>query len=303
MAVLREFASHLPGIVMPIDDIDVHFASITMKQFILAFFLLQVFCDVIPAQDADTAKVKLGSKTARNGFRNEDEIRDKFNRWNDDLDAQAWLAAMDYEIPDIKSVTATKPHGKKADVEVNVITESGQSVERISVKLVSSPNGFNQIDKRWVATYSQIWTMPPDVVEALKLYVGETPPHESSRNRERMFLDEFDETTQKSIIDFFTANRDEIISDLFAGDGVHAADWMMVTFKASDKPKWLIRSSADAIRFFGDGDVEITQAGNLKIGRISMQRKGGDNGRETANMLQFKINPVQLFEAKESEPE
>lgn len=301
MAVPREFAAHLPRIAMPIADIAIHFASITMKQFILTFSLLQVFCDVIPAQEADTAKVELGSKTARNGFRNEDEIRDKFNSWNADEDAQAWLAAMDYRFADIKSVTATKPHGEKADVEVSVRTKSGERVERISIKLVSSPNGFNQIDKRWVATYSQMWKMPPDVFEALKLFVGETPPHESSRDRERMFLDEFDETTQTAIIDFFTANKDEIVSDLFAGDGVHAADWMMVTFKTTEKPKWLIRSSADAIRFFGDGDVKITKAGNLKIGRITMQRKGGDNGRDSANMLQFKINPVQLFEAEEPE--
>ncbi len=27
-----------------------------------------------------------------------------------------------------------------------------------------------------------------------------------------------------------------------------------------------------------------------------MQRKGGDAGRETANMLQFKINPAELIE-------
>ncbi|PIP30525.1 type II restriction endonuclease, partial [bacterium (Candidatus Howlettbacteria) CG23_combo_of_CG06-09_8_20_14_all_37_9] len=27
-----------------------------------------------------------------------------------------------------------------------------------------------------------------------------------------------------------------------------------------------------------------------------MQRKGGDGGRESAKMLQFKINPVELFE-------
>ena len=60
----------------------------------------------------------------------------------------------------------------------------------------------------------------------------------------------------------------------------------------------IARSSADGIKCFGDGDVEITKAGNLKIGRITMQRKGGDNGRDTANMLQFKINPVQLFDAK-----
>ena len=27
-----------------------------------------------------------------------------------------------------------------------------------------------------------------------------------------------------------------------------------------------------------------------------MQRKGGDNGRDTAKMLQFKINPAELFD-------
>jgi len=27
-----------------------------------------------------------------------------------------------------------------------------------------------------------------------------------------------------------------------------------------------------------------------------MQRKGGDSGRKTAQMLQFKINPAELFD-------
>ena len=140
--------------------------------------------------------------------------------------------------------------------------------------------------------------MPPDVVEALKLFVGETPPHESSRDPRRMYLDELDEKAQQSVVDFFTAHKAEIVSNLLAGDGLHAADWMMVTYKAGDKPKWMIRSSADAIKFYSTGPVELTRSGNLKIGRITMQRKGGDNGRETAKMLQFKINPVQLFDAR-----
>jgi len=46
---------------------------------------------------------------------------------------------------------------------------------------------------------------------------------------------------------------------------------------------------------FGNGNIEITARGNFKIGRITMQRKGGDGGRETAKMLQFKINPAELF--------
>jgi hypothetical protein len=49
---------------------------------------------------------------------------------------------------------------------------------------------------------------------------------------------------------------------------------------------------------FGNGDVKITERGSLRIGEILMQRKGGDNGRDTAKMLQFKINPVILFGLK-----
>lgn len=29
-----------------------------------------------------------------------------------------------------------------------------------------------------------------------------------------------------------------------------------------------------------------------------MQRKGGDGGRESAKMLQFKINPAELFDCE-----
>ena len=269
---------------------------IAIKPCLLVFLLFS--CEAIQAQDADAARVELGSTTAKGGFRNEDEIRDKFNAWKTDTDARAWLEAMNYEIADVNGVTAAKPHGEKADVEVTVKTKSVERVERISIKLVSSPNGFNQIDKRWLATYAKMWEIPPDVIEALKRYVGETPPHASSRNPERMFIDEFNEETQKAIVEFFATHKDEIISDLISGDGDHAAGWMMVTFRATEESRWVIKSSADAIKFYSEGPVEITKAGNLKIGRISMQRKGGDNGRQTAKMLQFKINPVQLFDAK-----
>ena len=50
--------------------------------------------------------------------------------------------------------------------------------------------------------------------------------------------------------------------------------------------------------FFADGKVEISPRGSLKIGKVTMQRKGGDAGRETANMLQFKIDPAEIFNIK-----
>ncbi len=269
-----------------------------MKRLVLALIILAVFCVSSFAQKTEAAKVELGSNTAKNGFKNEDEIRDKFNNWRVDEDARVWLAAMNYKVAEIESVTAAKPHGEKADVEVRIKTKLGEKDEGISIKLVSSPTGFNQIDKRWLATYAKMWKMPVEVSTALRSFVGEVPPSKAGRDPKRMYLNELDPATQKAVVDFFTINKDEIVSDLFAGDGLHAAGWVMVAFKATDKPRWIIRSSADTIKFCSEGKVEITRTGNLKIGRVTMQRKGGDGGRETAKQLQFKINPVQLFDAK-----
>jgi R.HinP1I restriction endonuclease len=296
---------------------------------IVSLYLLLLFVSTFSSaygQTSTAAKVALGSSTAKNGFKNEDEIRDKFNNWRQDEDARVWLAAMNYKVADIESVVAGKPHGEKADVEVRIKTKSGEKIEGISIKLVSSPTGFDQIDKRWLATYAKMWKMPIEVSTALKYFVGEVPPpvgpqaaslrvepgnglsHNGvkaintqatgRRSDIRMYLNELDPALQKAVVDFFAANKDEIVSDLFAGDGVHAAGWVMVAFKAGEKPRWVIRSSADTIKFFAEGKVEITRTGNLKIGRVTMQRKGGDGGRETAKQLQFKINPVQLFDAK-----
>jgi len=268
------------------------------RTFLLLLLSALLLGGHIFAQAPQAAKVELGSQTAKNGFKNEDEIRDKFNNWKTDEDARVWLAAMNYKIAEIEAVTASKPHGEKADVEVVVKTRKGERKEGISIKLVSSQNGFNQIDKRWLSHYVKIWSIPPDVEAALKLFLGEVPPIKAGRDANRMFLDELEPAQQKAVVDFFTANRTKIIHDLFSGDGPHAAGWMMVALKASEKPKWVLRSDKDTIVFFGDGKVELTSHGNLKIGRITMQRKGGDGGRETARMLQFKINPALLFDAK-----
>jgi len=268
------------------------------RKNVVVFVLILLFCGYSFGQKSAATRVELGSATARNGFKNEDEIRDKFNNWKSDEDAKVWLATMNHKVVDILSLIAIKPHGEKSDVQVTIRTKSGEFSEGISIKLVSSPTGFNQIDKRRLIHYVSMWKIPTDVETALKLFVGETPPNKPSRAPNRMFLDELTNTAQKAIIDFFTANRKKIVSDLFKGEGQFDADWVMVALKSTDKTRWVLRTDADTIHFFSEGKVELTRNGNLKIGRITMQRKGGDGGRDTAKMLQFKINPALLFEAK-----
>ena len=140
--------------------------------------------------EADDDLAKQGSITAKGGFRNEDEIRDKFNHWKTDKNSMAWLKIMGHDLQRIESVQTNKPHGYKADVEVVVNTKSQSVTDRLSIKLVSSADGFNQIDKRWLKTYAQMWKMPPNVVAGLKLYLGEHKPTGSSRRPDRMYLNE-----------------------------------------------------------------------------------------------------------------
>lgn len=273
----------------------------TMVQFRnSALTLLLILSAALPclAQGGTAAKVRLGSETAKGGFRNETEIAAKFSAWRTDEDAKTWLAFMGYKLVDIESVTATKPHGEKADVEVNIKTAKGSYTEGISIKLVGNVHGFNQIDKRWVSRYAEIWKMPEDVEAALKLFVGETKPEKTGRAADRVFIDELDAGLQTKVVNFISDRREQIVSDLFEGDGAHRAKWIMVALKTSDKPRWILRSTDYAKEFFGKGKVAITSRGNLKIGKITVQRKGGDGGRKTARMLQFKINPALLFDGK-----
>jgi hypothetical protein len=263
-----------------------------LRQFITVAFA--VLAAAVGAHAQTAAK---GSQIAKAGFANEAAIAAKFNDWQADSEARLWLAAMGFLPSRIESVSATRPHGEKSDVEVTVKIDGKTTVHGISIKLVSNTTGFNQIDKRWVSTYAKAWKIPPDVVEALKLFVGELQPTKPVRTAGRTYLNELSEEQQKAVVDFFTANKEMIASDLFEGDGGHAAGWFLVAYRASEKPVWAFRPAREAAKFFSEGPVQITLAGNLKIGRITMQRKGGDGGRETAKMLQFKINPLHLIDA------
>ena len=240
----------------------------------------------------------LGSSTAKGGFRNEDDIVLKFNRWEEDKEARDWLNVMWYNLNEIENVTAIKLSGYKTDVQVQVRIETKKviSVENLSVKLVSNPQGYNQIDKRWVDKYKELWNIPDNLVYTLKSFTGELKPKNNAvRGKRRTFLNEMDVKTQNEVINFFKENKIKIITDILMGRGQFAARWMLVALILKDKSKWILKPMNEAMNVFGGGEIIITKLGSLKIGKITMQRKGGDAGRETANMLQFKINPCDLF--------
>ncbi|MEK7640917.1 MAG: type II restriction endonuclease [Patescibacteria group bacterium] len=246
--------------------------------------------------------IKLGSKTARGGFKNERDVIKRFNNWKNDPVAREWLKAMGYGISEIEYVKAEKVRGQyKADIQVRIrITiklKSQEDLQNLQVKLVSRPQGFNQIDKRWIDKYVELWSIPKDIIKILKLFTGELkPPSKKSKDSRRMIFSEMGIADQKKIVKFFDDNKILIVSDLLKGRGEFSADWVLVILKSKSVNKWVLKSINEAMNIFGGGEVRITDRGSLKIGKIGMQRKGGDGGRDTAKMLQFKVNPVLLFD-------
>ena len=245
----------------------------------------------------------LGSYTARGGFENEKSIATKFNNWKTDKDAQKWLVIMGYVVDEIENVKAVKLSNKyKTDIQVQITIylKKTISTENLSIKLVSNSTGFNQVDKRWVKRYSEMWNIPEDVVQILKLFTGEISyrKNKNLKDQRRMFFNEMSKKNQKKLVDFFSKNKVLIISDILKGQGRYSTDWMMVVLKSTESAQWILKPINQVMNFFSEGAVKITAQGSLKIGGITMQRKGGDAGRETAKMLQFKINPAKLFKDK-----
>lgn len=243
--------------------------------------------------------VQKGSQTAKNGFKNEQDICDKFNNWKNDIEAKNWLLIMNYNLEEIETVNAVVLHGFKADVNVQVKIKLKTAIdtENIQVKLVSNKKGFNQVDKRWLSHYKEMWNIPENIFTLLQYYTGELKPYKSgTKDSRRMFITEFNNEEQKLLLNWFKSNKTLILTDIIKGRGQFSAEWILVAQKIENNARWTLVNINEALQHYSDGDVQISPKGSLYLGKITIQRKGGDNGRETANMLQFKLDPTHLFD-------
>lgn len=244
--------------------------------------------------------VKKGSETAKAGFQNEEDVVRIFNQWQTNQLAKDWLAAMNYNLNDIEYVKAEKIKGSfKADIQVQVKViiklQSLIDCQNIQVKLVSNEKGFNQIDKRWLAKYREMWDIPNNVYKILQYYVGELLPYKSNtKDKRRMFINEMRDDEKSILLKWVEENKYLIISDILKGRGQFSAEWILV-IKKTNFLEWVLKPINIVMNYYLNGNVEISNSGNIHIGKITVQRKGGDGGRDTSKMLQFKLDPTELF--------
>ncbi len=174
---------------------------------------------------------------------------------------------MNYSISDVEYVKAIKIRGQyKADVQVRVRIviklKSQEDIQNLQVKLVSNKSGFNQIDKRWVDKYVELWNIPADVEKILKLFTGEIIPMQKKlKDSRRMLLSEMKKEDKDKIVNFFENNKILIVSDVLKGRGEFSADWVLVILKVNGKDTWILKSINEVMNVFGGGDVRITNQG------------------------------------------
>ena len=218
-----------------------------------------------------------GSKIARDGFRNESDVANKFDNWKSDIEAQEWLKTMGYSLDEIEYVEAEVLHGVKTDVQVQVTIKLKKLIEaqNLQVKLVSNRRGFNQIDKRWINNYKDLWSIPEDIVKLLKYYTGEIKPYKKgTRDSRRMYFTEMTLDEQNKILSFFDRNKLMIITDVMKGRGILAAEWVLVAQKISKDSRWILKPMNEVMNYYSEGSVCFSTKGVLKIGKITVQRKG-----------------------------
>ena len=193
---------------------------------------------------------------------------------------------------------------KKADVQICLIIKLGNitKVENISIKKANINADYNQVDKRTVDSYQEMWGFSDDIPIYLKLFTGEFKAKDFPNiintkdciiPEKRVYLTEFRKDIQEKIKEFFETNKLLIISDILRGRGALSADWILVTKNDEDNVEWILVDINVAMNHFAYGNVTISQHGSLYIGKITMQRKGGT---PDPTKLQFKIHPCSLFE-------
>ncbi len=268
-------------------------------------------------------KAEKGSITAKGGFVNEHDICNKFTNWKIDEDAKSWLEIMGYKVNKIQKINAVQIPPKisfhkaldlgiteekfketikykKADIQVRVeiLIDDILYIENISLKKANKTAGFNQVDKRTVNTYQSMWKFDDTIALWLKAFTGEiflpevVTNIENLKDKKRIYFTNMPNNIQIKIKDFFTENKFLVLSDILRGRGGLSAEWFLVTRKNTNNTDYILKNINQVLNFYGNGDVIISPRGSLKIGRVTMQRKGGT---PDPTSLQFKINPLSLF--------
>lgn len=249
-----------------------------------------------------------GSETAKSGFHYETLLAEAISNTETDL-SRSVLLKLGLVLSDIKNVKVEVPRSRYKTDLVIAITLQDDSIVTKKLSIKKSQANFNQLDRRSSEKMKKEFSLTEDEFRLLKFFCGDSKPPEYSESKtkshKRMFITEFTEIDQKVLLEMFEKIKIAYITSAFKGNRPeHEPDYMVtISTKKGDNTLSLdmihISKMEDAINtYLGDASVSISKKGSIKIGELTVQRKGGDGGKESANDIQVKVRPSLILEKK-----
>lgn len=235
---------------------------------------------------------KKGSEIAKSGFNAEKVINAKFNNWIKEQIVWNWLRSMNIDFNDIEHLESVLVPNVKYDIKLMIKHKKQGIIKRyIQVKNISGSDGYNQIDKSWINRYAELWKIPSKISHLLKLFTGEIKhDRNDTKDKRRLFINEFNFEEQALLLHWLNINKNKVLNTILKGDAEPKAEFLLTIYNLEKTKKVFIEKIDDFIyNNFMNEKFCISKQGSIKLGPITIQRKGGDNGRNTANMLQFKL--------------
>lgn len=242
--------------------------------------------------DANERKI-LGSETAKSGFKFEKVVETALLNFRKDSLGKDLLIETGINLENIKDIEKLpKKNNEKSDVRVLIKLKNKDVIFNISCKSYGDAS-FNQIDKRPIDKYAEIFNFPAVVTVALKKFTGEI----NDGINKRKFFDQLLEEERKYILEYFRKISKEVIELLFIGNGSNKINWVVLRKKenTNEKEKINILPISFCIDW-ANGEVKESKIhrghiSTFSIGKIKAQRKGGT---PDPNSLQFKFSPGDL---------
>jgi hypothetical protein len=251
----------------------------------------------------------LASKAARRGIETEDRLIRAINH-KDLLGNKIIEYLQNYFKTTYKQVSASKARThRKTDIIISC------DYMNIGVSVKEYEADYNHLERNFVDYYSTKWQMSNIVYEGLKQFVGEvddhgrpvsidfieneakqlnTSPGKLTKNRRKSF-NCLGPQIREEILKFFKSNKEKIIKDLFVDE--ESIQFFIIVRREKNEICYYILPTEKVLTIYANGDVRVTRQGNLQLGKVVLQRKGGNHKTNSgwedkvASQLQFKIKP------------
>jgi len=120
----------------------------------------------------------------------------------------------------------------------------------------------------------------------------------------RLRFTQMDDILREAVKRYFRAEKKKIVEDVLCGDEAYLLVFLVVK-RENDLVHYYIIRRREVVEIYSSGDIRFTRAGNLMLGEVVLQRKGGDHEVRgvwrdiAANQLQFKIRPSLAIRGRE----